>query len=323
MKTLWSILKQAVRQLLEDRAFELAAALAFYSVISLAPLVTVILSVATFFYGADAVRGELMHQVEYLLGSQGAELVQTILANAKQKGSGVFAIIGLIILLVSASAVFSQLQSALNAIWRVAPRPDLSWKYTVRLRLVSMALVVGAGLFLILLVISSAVLAAVAEFIAKVTPGLQSLWGLVDLVFSIGVLTFLFAMVFKILPDVIIRWKDVWLGALTTAVLFAFGKLAISLYLGKSAPGSAYGAAGSVIALLLWIYYSAVILFFGAELTQVYARRFGRRIQPASHAHRVSSIAVPMDEEGNPILDEDKRGEVKRRVRPSPEERDL
>jgi membrane protein len=321
VKTLWSILKQAVRQLQEDRAFELAAGLAFYSVISLAPLITVILSVATFFYGAEAVRGELMHQVEYLLGSQGAELVQTILANAKQGGSGIFGIVGLVMLLISASAVFIQLQSALNTIWQVAPRPDLSWGYTIRLRLVSMALVVGAGMFLILLVILSAVLAAVAAFITKVAPSVQSLWGLVDLVFSIGVLTFLFAMIFKILPDAVIRWKDVWPGAFTTAILFALGKLAISLYLGKSAPGSAYGAAGSVIALLLWVYYSAVILFFGAELTQVYAGRFGTRIQPAPHAYRVSSIALPVDEDGNPILRGEKREEVKQRVKGSSEER--
>jgi membrane protein len=321
VKTLWSILKQAVRQLQEDRAFELAAGLAFYSVISLAPLITVILSVATFFYGAEAVRGELMHQVEYLLGSQGAELVQTILANAKQGGSGIFGIVGLVMLLISASAVFIQLQSALNTIWQVAPRPDLSWGYTIRLRLVSMALVVGAGMFLILLVILSAVLAAVAAFITKVAPSVQSLWGLVDLVFSIGVLTFLFAMIFKILPDAVIRWKDVWPGAFTTAILFALGKLAISLYLGKSAPGSAYGAAGSVIALLLWVYYSAVILFFGAELTQVYAGRFGTRIQPAAHAYRVSSMALPVDEDGNPILRGEKREEVKQRVKGSSEER--
>jgi membrane protein len=322
VKTLWSILKQAFQQLQEHRAFELAAALAFYSAISLAPLITVILSVATFFYGAEAVRGELMHQVEYLLGSQGAEVVQTILANAKQTGSGLFGIIGLVTLLVSASAVFIQLQSALNTIWEVAPRPDLSWKYTIRLRLVSMALVAGAGIFLILLVILSAVLAAVAKFIAEVTPSLQSLLGLVDFIVSIGVLTFLFAMIFKILPDAVIRWKDVWLGALTTAILFALGKLAISLYLGKSAPGSAYGAAGSLIALLLWIYYSALILFFGAELTQVYARRIGERIQPAPHAQRVSTMALPVDDDGNPILRREEREEVKQPVKGPPEGRE-
>jgi membrane protein len=321
VKTLWSILKQAVRQLQEDRALELAAALAFYAVISLAPLITVILSVATFFYGSEAVRGELTHQVEHLLGSQVAEVVQTILANAKQRGSGIFAIVSLVTLLISASAVFIQLQSALNTIWQVAPRPDLPWKYTIRLRLLSMALVVGAGIFLILLVILSAVLAAIAEFIANTTPGLQSLWGLVDLVFSIGVLTFLFAMIFKILPDAVIRWKDVWLGALTTAILFALGKLAISLYLGKSAPGSAYGAAGSVIVLLLWVYYSALILFFGAELTQVYAVRFGRRIEPASHAYRVSSMALPVDDEGNPVLNSERHEEVKQRIKGGSEER--
>jgi membrane protein len=317
VKTLWSILRQAVQQLLQDRAFELAAALAFYSTISLAPLVTVILSVATFLYGAEAVRGELMHQVEYLLGSQGAEVVQTILANAKEAGSGVFATFSLLTLLISASAVFIQLQSALNNIWQVAPRPDLSWKYTIRLRLLSMALVVGGGIFLILLVILSSILAAVGNFVANVSPSLQSSWGLVDLVFSIGVLTFLFAMIFKILPDAVIGWRDVWLGAFTTAILFAIGKLAIGLYLGKSAPGSVYGAAGSLVVLLLWMYYSAVIVFFGAELTQVYARRLGKPIQPASHAYRASTMTLPVDDEGNPILSGGERDEVKQRVKRS------
>lgn len=314
MKHFWTIPKLAFLQLGQDRAMELAAALSFYATISLAPLVTVILSVATFFYGGEAVRGELMNQIEHYLGSQGAEVVQTILANAKQSSSGIFAIAGLLTLLVASSAVFIQLQTALNTIWNVAPRADLPWSYTIRLRLVSMSLVVCAGLFLIVLVISSAVLAALSDMLGRVAPGVAALWRFVDFGFSIAVLTFLFAMIFKILPDAVVRWRDVWLGAFTTAVLFTLGKIGISIYLGKTAPGSAYGAAGSVIALLLWVYYSSVILFFGAELTQVYARQFGHRIQPSAHAYRTSKLRIPVDEDGRPELPPEARKEVEKRT---------
>jgi membrane protein len=320
MKTTWTILSQVLRQWQQDGAFALAAALSFYAIISLAPLVTMSLSFASMFYGEEALRGELVVQVKEYVGEPGAEVIQNILANATKRASGFSAWMSLGILLVGASAVFAQLQYSLNTIWNVALRPDSSWWPTIKTRLVSIALVFGIGLLLLVFTIGGAVLSRVADFVTRMpAPGMEFLWQSVAFLVGVAVFTLLFAALYKFLPDALIGWRDVWVGALATSVLFNLGRLAIGLYLGKSAAGSAYGAAGSLIALALWIFYSALILFFGAEFAQVYARHCGRRIRPAKNAYRTSTVALPVDDDGNPILDRETRQEVKERVECPPD----
>ena len=320
-KTTWTILRQAFNQWMQDGAFSLAAALAFYAAISLAPLVTISLSFASMFYGEEALQGELVEQVQTYVGEPGAEVIQNILASASQRGSGLSAWISLGMLLIGSSAVFAQLQYSLNTVWNVTPRPDASWWHTIKIRLISIALVFAIGLLLLAFTIGGAVLSAVANFVTGLSaPGMEFLWQTIVFLIGVAIFTGLFAALYKYLPDAVIGWRDVWVGALATSVLFNLGRLAIGLYLGKSAPGSAYGATGSLVVLLLWLFYSALILFLGAEFAQVYARHCGRRIRPAENAYRTSVVALPVDDDGNPILDRETRKEVKERVECPPEE---
>ena len=304
MKTTWEILRQTFRQWRQDEAFMLAAALAFYAAVSLAPLVTMSLSFASVFYGEEALRGELVTQVRGYTGKSGAEVIQNILASAHRHGSGGPAGLSVGLLLVGASAVFAQLQRAMNRVWNVSPKPGRPWFQLLRVRLLSVALVLGVGALLIAFTAAGALLSGVGNFVTHLpAPGVAMLWQAVNFLLGVTVFTGLFAALFKLLPDAIIRWRDVWVGALATALLFNVGRLGIGFYLGRYAPGSAYGATGSLVVLLLWLYFSALILFLGAELTQVLARRLGTRIRPAEHAHRVSVRALPVDDDGNPILE--------------------
>jgi membrane protein len=310
MKTICKIVSQTVRQWLDDGAFQIAAALAFYVVISLAPLVTLSLSAASLFYGEEALRGRLVQQIEHIVGAPGAEVIQSILVSARQHNPGIVGAISVVMLLVGASALFLQLQKALDAVWNVAPRRDLSWHYTLKVRLLSMALVLGVGFLLLL----STVAGAVLEYFAGIVPTVATVWQSLSSLSGVVVATLLFAALFKVLPDAIIRWRDVWVGAAVTAILFEIGRIAIGFYLGKSTAASAYGAGGSLIALLLWIYYSALILLLGAEFAQVYARCIGNRIRPAAHAYRTSLASLPVDDEGRPILDSASRDRIKNRT---------
>ncbi len=321
MRTAWEIIRQALRQWKQDGAFTLAAALAFYAAVSLAPLVTMSVSFASLFYGEEALRGELVLQVERYVGGAGAEVIQSILASARTRGSGVSAALSIAVLLIGASAVFAHLQAALNAIWNVAPAPARPWTHSLKLRLISVALVLGIGLLLFAFTLAGAALSFVSGFVADRSGlGGELPWHAATFLFGVAIFALLFAALFKLLPDAIIRWKDVWLGALITSALFNIGRLAIGIYLGKFAPGSVYGTAGSLVALLLWLYYSALILFLGAELTQVLARRFGQRIRPAAHAYRTSAVTLRVDDDDQPILEPEKVAEVRERVEPTPSE---
>lgn len=230
MKAAWDIIRQALRQWQQDGAFVLAAALAFYTAISLAPLVTMSLSFASVFYGEEALRGELVTQVERFTGAAGAEVIQAILANARAQGTGVSQIFSIVMLLVGASAVFAQLQTALNTVWNVAPEPDRPWTHSVRVRLVSVALVLGIGVLLLAFTLAGAVLSGVAGYVTSLAaPGVELLWQGVNFVLGLAVFSLLFAALFKFLPDAVIRWRDVWLGALITSTLFNLGRLAIGI----------------------------------------------------------------------------------------------
>lgn len=251
-----------------------SAALAFYTVSSLAPLLLVVVTVAGAIFGADAVRGRLVHQFEGLMGRDQAGLVQTVLQKANREPSGGLAAIGGgVLLIIGATAVFAQLQSSLNRIWEVEPKPGHFFKDFLRKRLLSFAIVVALGFLLLVSLVLSAGLEAVQSRVASYFATEAAWLGWLNAIVSFLLVSLLFALIFRVLPDRKIPWRDVWLGAIVTALLFVAGKWAIGLYLGRAALTSTYGAAGSVIVLLLWVYYASFIVLLGAEFTRAYSQR--------------------------------------------------
>ena len=289
--TIFRLLKESFREWQEDKVSLLAAALAYYTVFSITPLLVIAIAIAGAVFGQDTARGEILEQINELVGEQGAKAIETALANANQPQLGSIAsVISVVVLLVGASGVFAQLQEALNTVWNVRAKPDGGiWEF-IRKRLLSFGMVLAIGFLLLVSLIVSAILSGISKLEITILPGLTPLWQLLNFGISFGFISLLFALIYKYLPDVRIRWKDVWVGAIITAFLFTFGKFLIGLYLGKGSLGSAYGAAGSLIVFLAWVFYSAQILLFGAEFTQVYARKYGRKIRPDSHAELTKSF---------------------------------
>jgi membrane protein len=287
IRVAWDLLKATATKWLADDAPRLGAALAFYTMLSVAPLLVVVAAIAGLVYGQEAARGELVQQLEGLVGRQGAEALQSMLANAYHPGAGVIAsVVGVIVLLLGATGVFVELQGSLNRIWGAQSRaPGGAWGF-FRARLLSFLMILAVGLLLLASLLLSAALTAVGHHFGGA--GWPLLWRAINLVVSLGVITVLFALLFKLLPDAGVAWKDVWVGAALTGVLFTIGKYLIGLYLGSSALGSTYGAAGSLAVFLVWVYYSAQILFFGAEFTQVYASRHGTHF-PARDTETVAA----------------------------------
>lgn len=283
---LWSILKRALAGWWEDNIPHLGAALSYYTLFSLAPILIVVISIAGLAFGAEAVRGEVVGQIDGLVGKEGALAVQAMLEGAAKPSSSIPAtIIGVITFFVGATGAFLELQAALNAIWRVKPKASSSFLKTLIVqRLISFGLVVGVGFLMLTSLLVSAALAALHTYLGQVFPGVAIVWEAVNVVVSLAVITLLFAMIYKVLPDVKLAWSDVWVGALVTAGLFTLGKFLIGLYLGTSTFASSYGAAGSVIVLLAWVYYSAQIILLGAEFTREYVKEFGSRRPPSEFA---------------------------------------
>ena len=276
----------------EDKASRLAAALAYYTAFAIAPLLLIAIAIAGLVFGEEAAGGQVFAQLEGLLGADAAQAVETAIANSQQAGVGtISAIIGLATLLWSASNVFAQLQDALNTIWEVTPKPGAGIMATVKKRFLSMTMVLGTGFLLLVSLVLSSALSLVGNAFSNLLPGAEVLGQVVNFAISFAVITLLFAAIYKVLPDVKIAWGDVWIGAAATALLFVIGKLLIGLYLGNASVGSTYGAAGSLLVLLLWIYYAAQLLFFGAEFTQAYAREYGSRIVPDEGAVGVTDEA--------------------------------
>lgn len=273
------LVTQTFKEWQEDNASRLAAALAYYTIFSIPPLLIIAIAIAAQIFDQTAVQQQITNQMQSLIGDSGAQVIEAILQNSSQAGKSIWAtIISVVTLLLGASGVFGELHSTLNAIWEVQARPGRGLLGTIKDRFFSFTMVLGVGFLLLVSLVVSAGLAAVNEFVTGALPGLVILAQGINFLVSFGIITVLFALVFKVVPDVKIAWRDVWVGALVTAFLFTVGKLAIGFYLGNSAPGSTYGAAGSLIVLLLWVYYSAQILFLGAEFTQVYANKFGSHI---------------------------------------------
>jgi membrane protein len=287
MKKFFEISKQAASEFFEDDAMTLAAALALYTVIALAPLITVLLTIAGWALGEGASQS-FVAQAEGLIGKSGGEAIRGIVENSNHPSKGALqAIVGFVILLSSASAVFAQLQSSLNRIWNVVQKPGLGIGHMIKTRLFSMAVVASLAFLLMVSLSVSAAVAALGSYFQSLAPSMEAVLHVVNFLIAVGVTTVLFAAIFKYLPDVVIRWSDVWIGALVTAVLFNVGQIGLGIYLGNSSTAASYGAAGSMMVLILWLYYSTVILFFGAEWAQVRARLMGSELQPAEHANRL------------------------------------
>lgn len=298
IKSGFSMLKEAFQEWQKDEALQLGAALAYYTIFSIAPMLLVAIAVAGFVWGREAVQGELVAQIQGLVGKQGAEAVQTMIANAgRQESSSIWAtVIALATILFGATGAFVQLQTSLNHIWNVEARTDSGVKGLVKARVVAFGMVLAIGFLLLVSLVVSTAVSALGNYLGGRMPGAQTLIAVVSFVVLFALITALFALMFKFLPDVRIEWRDVWVGAVVTALLFSIGKFLIGLYLGNSSVASTYGAAGSLIILLLWIYYSTQILFFGAELTQVYSRRYGSGIVPNNHAVPVETVKVHTDQ---------------------------
>ena len=285
MRTWWTLLKEAFEKWSADKAPRLGAALSYYTVFSLVPLLVLTISIAGLVFGTEAAQQAIMTQIESLVGPQSAAAIKQMLEIAQRPSSGALAsAIAVVTLLLGASGVFAQLQDALNTVWGVEPKAGRGLWGTIKDRLFSLMAVLGTGFLLLVSLVLSAALAAFGKMFQGRLPGHEGLLHLADLAISFGVITLLFAMMFKLLPDAKIAWRDVWIGAGLTSVLFTVGKFAIGMYLGKADVGSAYGAAGSLVILLVWVYYSSQILLYGAEFTSVYANRYGSRIVAVSNA---------------------------------------
>src|SRR5437870_1247899 len=290
-----SLLKQTFQEWLQDKAPQLGAALAYYTVFSLAPLILVLLSLVGVIFRHDPAGAwdKITQQMSYFLDPSAVQVVQNIAQKASQPGKSTIAtIIGVALAIFGASGVFGQLQDALNTIWGVKAKPGGGIWAFLRARFLSFAMVAGVCFLLLVSLAIEALLKGFSHYIQSALPEGMVIALIVYLIFDFAVVVLLFAMIFKFLPDVEIQWRDVWIGAVLTAILFGIGKWLLGFYLGSGAAGSAYGAAGSLITLLLWVYYSSQLLLFGAEFTQVYAARAGRAFKPSEYAVRVETREV-------------------------------
>ena len=286
---LWQLLRLTCQEWWHDDALRLAASLAFYTIFSIAPLLLIAVLVASLFFTREAAAHQIEGEVRNMVGDQGAQAVAQIIEATKGLGSSAWAITaGVVTIVIGSTAVFGELQAALNKLWDVEAKVqrNLVWRLIAD-RARSFALVLGVGFLLLVSLIISGTLNAFQAYLVSRMPGAPHLWSAFNFLTSFVVAALLFAMIYRFLPDVQLGWKDVWRGASVTALLFTVGKSVIGLYLGHAVVAGAYGAAGSFVILLCWIYYSSLISFFGAEFTQVYARRHGAGIQPKPHAQRV------------------------------------
>ena len=284
----WIILKNTVLEWWKDNTFRLAAALAFYTIFSLAPVLLIAVGIASLFLARETAVNQIVHEVQQLVGDQGANAVRQVLHASGGIGKGVWAItVGLVTLFIGASVVFAELQASLNQIWdvKVEARRGIVLDYLFN-RVRSFSIALGVGFVLLVSLVLSAAVSGLQDYLTQWMPTVPWLWRALNIGVSFLLIGLLFALIYKYLPDAVIEWRDVWIGAAVTALLFTVGKYAIGLYLGRTATASTFGAAGSFAVLLIWIYYSALISFFGAEFTQVYARQRGRKIRPQVYARR-------------------------------------
>lgn len=282
----WQALKDAFKGFTDDKITKLSASLAYYTVFSLGPLLIVIIFLLGFFLGQEAAQNSIYSQLQQFIGDDAAMQIQEIIKNASLSGKGgVAAVIGIITLLIGATTVFGEIQDSINSIWGLKPRPKVGIMKLLVTRIMSFGMIASLGFLLLVSLGATAVVEALGNRLKDVFPDVAVVFFyVINLLLNLVVTTLLFAVIFKVLPDARIRWKDIWPGALATSLLFIIGKFAISFYISKSEVGSTYGAAGSLVVLLLWVFYSAIILYFGAEFTKSYAFKTGARIIPNKYA---------------------------------------
>lgn len=273
----------------EDNVSMMSGSLAYSTVFSIAPLLIIVIAISGFIFGVQASQGQIFTAIQKLVGTDGARAIQAIVRNSAQKPhAGLFAtFLSLLTLLIGASNAFQQLQQSLNTIWRVRIKPTYGIWAMIRQRLLSFSMILVIAFLLLVSLILTAVISALGEFLGSKLPGGEAFWHGLNSGVSFLIATLLFAAIYKILPDVKLRWKDVWMGALVTSVLFTLGKFLIGVYLGHSSITSTYGAFGSLVVILVWVYFSSAILFYGAEFTWVYATREGRLIEPVEGAELI------------------------------------
>jgi len=296
-KNLAILLKDTVLAWIDDYAPSMGAALAYYTVFSVAPLLLIVIAVAGLAFGDEAARGAVVEQIGGMVGEDGAKAIESMLVSLSAPAAGsLTALLSLLTLLVGATTVFAELQSALDRIWRVPERkkPSGLWEL-LRARVLSFGMILGIGFLLIVSLVASAALAALGRYWTPMGGEGELLGHLLDMILSFGMVTVVFAMIYKIMPHADVRWPDVWLGALVTAVLFTIGKLLIGLYIGKTGVATGYGAAGSLVIVLVWVYYSAQIFLLGAEFTWLYANRFG-----SWRGRNVAERPAPIVQDGTP-----------------------
>jgi len=296
-KGLWKVLKKSFTGFSDDKVMKLSASLAYYTVFSMGPLLIVIIWLCSLFFGRESIEGSIYGQIQSFVGSDTAKQIQDIIKNASIGDKGhVAAVIGVITLLIGATSIFAEIQDSINSIWGIKPKPKKGWLKMLVNRLLSFSVIVSLGFVLLVSLGISYLVEALSERLARAFPDVTVIiFYIVNLVLQIIVISALFGVIFKVLPDAKIKWRDVRAGALATALLFMLGKFAISFYVGQSDVGSTYGAAGSLVVLLVWVYYSSIILYFGAEFTKAYAVEFGSAIHPNEYAVITRQVEVQDD----------------------------
>ncbi|HUR69666.1 MAG TPA: YihY/virulence factor BrkB family protein [Candidatus Thermoplasmatota archaeon] len=306
----FDLLRAATREFFEDKCPKQAAALAYYTLFALGPLLVLAIGVAALAFGAEAARGAVMGQLTKMLGATGSEGIAALLAGADRERVGIVGtIMGGALLLLSAGAVFAQMKEALNRIWEVEAKKPVGFRAKVHVALrknfLSFVGVMGTGFLLLVSLLMSAGLAAMGDYLVAAFPGAGALLLVANVLVSLAVVTIVFAATFKLLPDARVAWRDVFVGGFVTALLFVVGQIAIGYYLGAGPLSSRYGAAGAMLVILVWVYYSGMILFFGAELTQVYANRYGSRVRESRDARPLREAVA--QEQGEPEKEGTKR----------------
>ncbi|HEY0678330.1 MAG TPA: YihY/virulence factor BrkB family protein [Chitinophagaceae bacterium] len=310
LKGVWQLIKEAGIGFSDDKVMKLSGSLAYFTIFSIGPMIIIIIFLADIFWGREAIEGSIYGQMKGFIGPDAALQIQDIIKNASISGQGNFtAIIGIITLLVGATGVFAEIQDSINTIWGLKPKPKKGWVKMLLNRLLSFSVVVSLGFLLLVSLIINAIIEALINRLMSVFPdGAVVVGYIVNILITFGVTTLLFGIIFMVLPDAKIKWKDVLIGAMATTVLFMLGKFAITFYIGRSNIGSTYGAAGSLVVVLLWVYYSSVILYFGAEFTKAYASSYGSKIHPNNYAVWIKQIEV--EEEGGSLDQKDLKKEV-------------
>lgn len=294
VKGLWQVLKESGSGFMRNRILKLAAALAYYTIFSIGPMIIVIIFLGNLFWGREAIEGTIYSQINGLVGANAAIQIQDIIKNAYIEKKGITAVIGVIFLLVGATTVFADIQDSINLIWRLKNKPTTGWIKMVLNRLLSFSVVISLGFILLVSLIINGLLEVLMARLQLMFPDITVIvMYILNLAITFGVVSFLFAIIFKVLPDAVIRWRDVMVGAMATAILFMLGKFGISFYIGRSDVGSTYGTAGSLVVIVLWVYFIAIILYFGAEFTRAYAAKYGTEIHPNHYAMWIRHVEVP------------------------------